>query len=278
MYNYSLDNNITISIFNSIRKLINKCNYSLDFVKLNENLSVSALEEINNIELNLLHINHTSRLISFMLSGENAFHAITYDEYNADQLIDGICKSFTPLSDILHISVTRGKNKLSLNSLIMNKTNFEFITYNLIYCGIAAYKRSDTKQFNITLSITETENKNVLHMRSNRRLLSPDIIEILNKKNAGIKLTSKIVNNPADLSFAVLFKAINSSNANCSYNQLKSGCRIDISFPKYYETVKGVFKSGDYYSPNVPLAVGTFADLLISRHNETGAMPRLGIF
>ena len=252
MYNYSLDNNITISIFNSIRKLINKCNYSLDFVKLNENLSVSALEEINNIELNLLHINHTSRLISFMLSGENAFHAITYDEYNADQLIDGICKSFTPLSDILHISVTRGKNKLSLNSLIMNKTNFEFITYNLIYCGIAAYKRSDTKQFNITLSITETENKNVLHMRSNRRLLSPDI--------------------------AVLFKAINSSNANCSYNQLKSGCRIDISFPKYYETVKGVFKSGDYYSPNVPLAVGTFADLLISRHNETGAMPRLGIF
>lgn len=263
---FKFEESLASSMLSSFKQMACLSYNSIGALELNESLSVFGQNHLNTLKFCTLQINRLCNTLSFLMDTDTHAEKQLVETFEIENLIHVITDNFSQtVSSYSPVSAEYRLNLKKTLSIVLNKTKFELIFLNLLYCCLK--KRPGSKPVPLKLWIYVTENKDniVFHIRDNNDCkLNPEIV------HGAFSELSSIPNGIDDTSFDTLIslslhvvqKSAKQINASISYVPLKSGNRFDISLPKAKSsTTNYLMRSPVPYIPTYRFYNETFADI-----------------
>lgn len=232
---FKFDETLFASVVSSLKNMSFLSAQSLIEIETNESLSVSGQKHLNSIRLCNFQANRICNMMDFLMDSdtddaENRIENFEIEDILAN-LLDTFCRTisaYTPVTSKYTINLRNN------TSILLDKSRFELIFLNLLYCCIK--KRNSRKTSGLSLSVSVTENKDdvIFHIRDNGNNLNPKVIDDVFSMTRS--KSKALMNASSDslilMSLKVAYKSAFEMGAKLSYTPLKSGNRFDISIPK----------------------------------------------
>ncbi len=263
--NNKTDIQLIRTLFSSFPNELFLCHTALEHLRTDENLSPAGLLRIKTIEQCHRHMHHLCHMIDFITSDRSISDPFTPDHYDSGALLSGITDTFLKtVAGYIPVSATHcSKPKMPL-PVYVNKTMFETVFLNLLYCCIKSAEEEGSKQLKLALSVSETKKNIVFHIRTNTVVRDFEFLEQLFSDNPDY--TSDIYNRDAVLALSVEIATafVKKSGGRISYTPLKSGYRYDICLPKISATSAKALRAPKIYIPSVEQFNETFAEFILA--------------
>lgn len=256
----------TVSAFTLLQQL---ANFSYDAVRRTEqvcDLPPVGRKALSSIKLSSMYMNRVCNILNYLSDKSTAIKPDKLESFEIKSLMEEIIFRFENIvSTFNNVSIVF-KSKLHEDSLMtVDKTHFEFVILNLLYCAVRTSPDASPQNIKITISIAENKYHLVFRIHDNNRYPSQsDIQEALSIPagqykeidiNAGINMTT--------LSVQVAQKSAEDMNGKLVYTPLKSGNRYDIYLPKAVELPAYMMCSPVRYIPTLDYFNEIFASLAL---------------
>ena len=266
------DNNTLMSAISYFKHVTRLGNDSLEFLEINESLSVFGMRHVNLLKHSLFQMNRMFNVIEYLASADSSWEEQKIETFDIERLLDEIVNRFyLTVSDYTEVNIDWQATLKGSYSIDINKSKFELAILNLLYCCLK--KNPDIKSRPLKIHISATENKEriVFHVRDNKKPLSQDIIDSINDLSVPSleEISDQSFKTLVSLSLRVAYKSVREMGGELTYTPLKSGNRFDISLPKFVPQARMSFRSPSHYTPTYSYYNEVFADVILEEVIKT---------
>ncbi len=232
---FKFDENLIASIISSFKHMSYLSHQSVIAIETNESLSVSGQKHLNSLRFCALQASRLCNMMNYLMDPDTRETEKRTENFEIEDILNGIVSTFCQtLSAYMPITSKCTINLNSSTSILLDKSRFELIFLNLLYCCVK--KRTNRKTPNLRLLVSVTENKEnvVFHIRDNSSNLNHQIIDaVFSPSPSKLKISATgSFDSLILLSLKVAYKSALQMGAGLSYAPLKSGNRFDICVPK----------------------------------------------
>ena len=251
------------TLFESFPGSIFMAHTALTQLRSNEYLSPAGLLNTKTILFCHRHLNHLYQLIEYLASEPELPGTFKTSSFDSENLLTEITSEFTKTISGYSLATVSCCSKLKKpHPVQINKSKFETVILNLLYCCLKTTDLSDADKPKLNLSVGETAKNIVFHIRSNslgdnsefitRFLSEPDFCKT--------DIYSQDAVLAASLEIASRF--VRESEGRLTYKVLKSGCRFDLTLPKFPRTPSKSLNDVRIFIPKTKIYEETFAELI----------------
>ena len=262
--NLNFDETLAASVFSSFKNMSRLSYNSVCSLEANESLSVSGQSHLNALKFCALQTNRLCNVANFLMQPDNSDDEQRLETFEIENLLQEITNRFcSTVSAYSPVVATCHVNLKNTISIIVNKSRFELVFLNLLYCCLKKRPGSKASPLKLSIYVTENAESVIFHIRDNSPNLSPEIISnAFSEGNLPLNdFSDQSFTTLVSLSLRVAQKAAKQLNAHINYTPLKTGNRFDLSLPKFVPAAKNKFYSLVPYIPTYRYYDETFADI-----------------
>lgn len=261
---FKLDENTTGSILATFKHMV-RLNYNaIEAIEMDEALSVTSIHHLHAAKFCTQQMNRMCNIIECLISSDSDITEHRLENFEIANLLKEINDKFrSSLSGYISVNTELSIKLKDCTSILIDKSRFEIMFLNLLYCCLKKRPVGKPVQLKISLSVTENKDFFVFHIRDNSQTLSPDIISGLQStpspsfENINDWSSATLIS----LSLRVAHKTVHRMGGSIVYTPLKSGNRFDISLPKFVEAKTYSLCAPVPYIPTHSYFNETFADI-----------------
>ncbi len=240
--------------------------YSLLQKVLYRDLPHDILETLCSVQFCLSHMNRMNNLFEYITSDSGTAKITARENFDPENILTEFTNVFEKtISDYVDVSISCSSKLSKTVPIVINKTRFELLFLNLLYCSVQSIDPTASSRAKITLYLTETKNNIVFHIRDNCRSMRQEIVESVFSKKPLPNFDDCSADAVIAFSLEGALRSANDQNYKLSYKALKSGNRYDISIPKFHPNQGEFARSLSTYVSTTLFFEETFADIKLEQ-------------
>jgi len=261
-----MQDDTTLSLINTLFSAISgklfTAHAALDQLRYCENLSPAGFLSVKTINLCHMYMNRICQLTDYLTNKDSLPELLSTNSFDSEQLMAEITSVFsTTISGFSSVTASFCSKLDRPFPIQINKTKFETVMLNLLYCFMKTDFPSEDKKTKINLSVSETKKNIVFHIRTNSIVENTSKLEQLLTTPRTLLPDSHSEDTVLALSLEVASKFVKESKGKLSYKTLKNSCRFDIALPKFPSVSESSLRAPQRYFPNLKNFNETFAEL-----------------
>ncbi len=240
---------------------------AIETIEITESLSPISAQQLQAAKACSLQMNRMCNTFEYLIKDDENKDRSVLQNFEVKSLMEDVISQFSStISGVRSVNIDF-KTELSENEVIMlDKSKFELIILNILYCLIRDDLDKAKKIFKISISLTESKNKDrvIFTIRDNGAPLFEEEEEKpkLGYGQADSKRFS--VETVKKFSLSVAQKSAKQMDGEVVYTSLKGGNRFVVSLPKMQDAPYRV-SSISLYVPTYSYYNELFADIKLER-------------
>ncbi len=261
---FIIDESTVSSVIASFKSMIHSNYASIEALQQKERFSVLGINHLNSLKFSTLQMSRLCNMIEFLINSDKRLDHKDPQNFDVLYMLQDILDIFnSSISGCMDVSATLSVNLKDNFTLFVDKSKFELIILNLLYCCIK--KRPDHKHIPVKIQVSVTENKDnfVFHIKDNQPPLDYDIIDSIstNALPDFDVLTEQSFATLVSLSLRVAHKSATQLNGTVVCKPLKNGNKFDFYIPKFAKVPVLSVNSIAPYIPTHHYYSETFAEI-----------------
>lgn len=265
----TIETNTAAMLIHSMKQHLMLCHSSIKNVQANETLSAAGFSNLQTAKLSMFHINRLTNTFEYLFAQEDSKGDFQLESFDVDSLLSDLVAGLNRrILSFLPVSLYYRQKKISPSVIQINRTQFELSIFNILYCIIKVNSENLLHHVKVTVYLSSTKNNFVIHIRDKGKHPDKRILKPILDKDFDLQSIGGIQESIVETGLVIAQKAVAMHGGKIEYEELITGNRFDIIFPKKILTSDLVshldVRSVSTYRLNDSLAFETFSDLLIA--------------